>query len=205
VIRSNAAQKADHGSVCARPHPPEFPDEDGIAPAKATGLISSESGKRNEFIGHAIFQILLGMALLTTLTWCGAVWAQEPPAPPASPQLETNKNVTAPCVEPPPIVRWEDYQGPFKKVVGVFARKLERKAVHPPHFKPGAVLCTLDPKDKLTLFVQDAFDPVTFLVVGFNAGLGQAGDQDPTFGQGTEGFGKRFGAHFVDQASGDFF
>lgn len=103
------------------------------------------------------------------------------------------------------MVRWQDYRGPLEKAVGVFARKLERKAVHPPHYKPGAVLCTLEPKDKLSLFVQDTFDPVTFLYVGFNAGLGQAGDQDPTFGQGAEGFGKRFGANFVDQASGDFF
>jgi hypothetical protein len=183
----------------------EYPDEDQIAPAKPSALISSESGKRNEFIGHAMFQTLAGMALLTTLVWCDAVWAQEPSAPPASPQQDTLKNVTAPCVEPPPMVRWEDYQGPFKKIVGTFARSLERKAVHPPHYKPGAVLCILGPKEKLSLFVQDTFDPVTFLYAGFNAGLGQAGDEDPTFGQGAEGFGKRFGAHFADQALRDFF
>lgn len=53
------------------------------------------------------------------------------------------------------------------------------------------MLCTLEVKDKLLLFVQDTLDPVTFLNVGFNAGLDQAQNADPTFGQGAEGYGKR--------------
>jgi len=83
-------------------------------------------------------------------------------------------NAAAPCVQPPPMVRLEDYDGPLKKTVGTFARPLERKAVHPPHYKPGAVLCTFKLKDKFKLFVQDSLDPVTFLATGFSAGLDQA-------------------------------
>lgn len=120
-------------------------------------------------------------------------------------QEETKKSMAAPCVQPPPLVRWQDYEGKFAKVVGTFARKLERKSVHPPHYKPGAVLCTLEVKDKFLLFVQDTIDPVTFLNVGFNAGLDQAQNTDPTFGQGAAGYGKRFGAEFAGQASGEFF
>jgi hypothetical protein len=130
---------------------------------------------------------------------------QQPPAVPQVPQEQTQKNPVAPCVEPPPVVRWQDYQGKFEKLVGTFARKLERKSVHPPHYKPGAVLCTLEVKDKFLLFVQDTLDPVTFLNVGFNAGLDQAQNTDPTFGQGAAGYGKRFGATFAGQASGGFF
>jgi hypothetical protein len=103
------------------------------------------------------------------------------------------------------MVRWEDYQGPFSKVVGLFGRKLERKSVHAPHYKPGAVLCTLELKDKFILFVQDTFDPVTFLNASFNAGISQAKNDEPTFGQGAAGYGKRFGASFADQASSQFF
>jgi len=120
-------------------------------------------------------------------------------------QEETTKNVAAPCVEPPPLVRLKDYDGPLKKIVGTFARKLERKTVHPPQYKPGAILCSLKPKDKFVLFVQDTFDPVTFLAAGFSAGLDQAENQDPTFGQGAAGYGKRLGANFADQASSKFF
>ena len=84
--------------------------------------------------------------------------------------------------------------------------KLERKSVHVPHnYKPGVVLCTLEPEDKFILFVHDATDPVTFINIGFNAGIGQAENSDPTFGQGAAGYGKRFGAGLADKASSEAF
>jgi hypothetical protein len=136
--------------------------------------------------------------------------AQELPVPPQLPSSlplreEAIKNAAAPCLEPAPMVRLEDYDGPLKKVVGAFARKLERKAVSPPHYKPSAKLCTIVLKDKFILSVQDSFDPVTFLGVGFNAGLGQAENADPSYGQGAEGYGRRFGAEFAGQATSTFF
>ncbi len=118
---------------------------------------------------------------------------------------ETTKSGTAPCVSPPPLLRWQDYQGPFQKAVGLFAGKLELKAAHPPHYKSGTVLCSLEVKDKFVLFVRDTFDPISFLEAGFNAGLDQGSDRDPTFGQGAEGYGKRFGADFAGQTTWRFF
>jgi hypothetical protein len=108
-------------------------------------------------------------------------------------------------VEPPPLVSLRDYNGPLKKTVGIFARALERKSVHPPHYKPGVVLCSLELKDKFVLFVQDSLDPVTFLGSGFWAGMDQASDNDPSFGQGAAGYGKRFAANLAGQASSKFF
>ncbi len=131
-----------------------------------------------------------------------ATASQQAPAAPL--QEEATKNVAGQCVQPPPMVRLEDYNGPFKKVVGTFARPLERKAVQPPHYT-GAKLCTLGLKDKFVLFVQDSFDPVTFLGTGFNAGLAQAEDTDPRYGQGAEGYGRRFGAEYAGQATSRFF
>jgi hypothetical protein len=125
--------------------------------------------------------------------------AQTPPPEQAVP------NPVAPCVQPPPMVRWQDYHGPFAKTVGLFARKLERKSARTGHYKPGAVLCTLVLEDKFMLFVGDVTDPVTFLGAAFNAGIGQAEDTDPSYGQGIEGYGKRFGANMADQASSEFF
>ena len=140
----------------------------------------------------------------------GAACAQGLPtapqqAPAASLREEAVKNAAAPCVEPPPMVRIEDYNGPFRKVVGEFARPLERKSVHPRHYKLGAKLCTLELKDKFVLFLQDSFDPVTFLSTGFNAGIDQAEDTDPSYGQGAEGYGKRFGVGYAGQATSRFF
>lgn len=108
-------------------------------------------------------------------------------------------------MEPPPLVRLQDYDGPLKKAVGLFARQLERKSVRPPRYKPGLMLCSLDLGDKFLLFVRDSFDPVTFIAAGFNAGLNQAENRDPSFGQGGVGYSKRFGASFADQASFKFF
>lgn len=144
----------------------------------------------------------------------GAVaWAQDMPAPaPGSPppatvpfREEAIANVAAPCVQPAPMVRLEDYNGPFQKVVGEFARPLERKTVHPRHYKPEAKLCTLKLKDKFILFVQDSFDPVTFLSTAFDAGLDQAQNTDNSYGQGAEGYGRRYGAEFAAGTSSRFF
>src|SRR2546427_11722063 len=118
---------------------------------------------------------------------------------------KATKSPTAECVEPPPMVRWQDYAGPLKETGGAFAGRLERKSAHPPHYKPGAVLCSFAPKDKFIVFVQDTVDPVTFLGAGFDAGIDQAQNSDPTFGQGAAGYGKRFGANFADGASSTFF
>jgi hypothetical protein len=155
---------------------------------------------------HFVVSFFLGLA------WGELVGAQERPAVPQQPpplqqvlEEEVSKNVIVPCVEPAPLVSLRDYNGPLKKTVGVFARALERKSVHQPPYKPGVVLCSLGLKDKFVLFVQDSLDPVTFLSSGFSAGMDQASDRDPTFGQGAAGYGKRFAANFADQASSKFF
>ena len=131
------------------------------------------------------------------------------PVAPIDGQVKQDEQVQqseqAQCLEPPPLLRWEDYEGPLKKVVGTLARKLEQKSAHAPHYKPGAMLCSLEPKDKFVLFVHDTFEPVSFLSAGFNAGLDQAGDRDPTFGQGAAGYGKRYGTNFAGEATWRFF
>lgn len=135
---------------------------------------------------------------------------QSPPSPadssPSVVPVEQETTSLAPsCVEPPPLVRLQDYDGPLKKTVGLFARELERKSVRPPHYKPGLMLCSLDLTDKFFLFARDTFNPVTFIASAFNAGLDQAQNRDPSFGQGSAGYAKRFGSSFADQASFKFF
>jgi hypothetical protein len=122
-----------------------------------------------------------------------------------SSQDQPGQSSATPCEQPPPLLGWQDYDGPFAKLTGTFAQKLERKSVHAPHYKPGAVLCTLEAKDKFKLFVQDSFDPITFLSAGFNAGLDQAQNNDPSYRQGAAGYGKRFGANYAGQVSSEFF
>ncbi len=76
---------------------------------------------------------------------------------------------------------------------------------HASRYKNGAMLCTLELKDKVRLFVQDSLDPLTFLSAAYDAGVSQAKNNDPSFGRGAIGYGKRFGADMADKASSAFF
>ena len=148
---------------------------------------------------------LAEIALIAGTAWGSVGLAQEPD--PATTPLpgQIQMNTATSCVQPPPMVSWQDYYGKFAKIVGIVGRKVERKAVHPPHYKPGTVLCTLKPKDKFWLSVQESYDPLTILNAGFNAGIGQAENTDHSYGQGAAGYGKRLGANFAGQASSQFF
>ncbi len=130
------------------------------------------------------------------------VFCQEPVKPFHE---EATKNATQPCFAPAPLPRLSDYNGPLKKTVGVFARALERKSVHQAHYKPGSALCSLQLDDKFLLFVADSIDPANFLGVGIDAGFDQRSNRDPTFGQGAEGYAKRFGADLASSVSSKFF
>ncbi len=156
-----------------------------------------------------------GIVLLTALSFCSAARAQEPPFPPQAPppvpgavpvEKQTPQGLTT-CLQPPPLVGWQDYEGPFAKVVGAFGRKLERKEVStgPARYKPGTTFCTLEVKGKFLLFVSDTIDPITFLGAAFNSGISQAENDDPSYGQEAGGYGKRVGFNLIDQAQSYFF
>jgi hypothetical protein len=56
----------------------------------------------------------------------------------------------------------------------------------------------LTPKQKFQLTSRGLFDPFEFVLVGFVAGLGQASDSDPSYGQGLRGYAKRYGTAYGD-------
>jgi len=58
-------------------------------------------------------------------------------------------------------------------------------------------------KEKFVITSKGAFDPYEFAVVGILAGVRQAENAYPGFGQGFEGYGKRYGAGFADQVDGN--
>jgi hypothetical protein len=62
----------------------------------------------------------------------------------------------------------------------------------------------LTTKLKFRLAWKSSTDPVTILGTAFLAGLQQAADQYPEFGQGALGYGKRFGAGYVDVFASTF-
>jgi hypothetical protein len=62
----------------------------------------------------------------------------------------------------------------------------------------------LTTKLKFRLAWKSSIDPITIVGVAFLAGLEQAGDQYPEFGQGALGYGKRFGAGYADVFASTF-
>jgi hypothetical protein len=63
----------------------------------------------------------------------------------------------------------------------------------------------LTPRQKFKLFERTGFDYFNFLSTGFQAALSQASNEFQQYGQGGEGYAKRYGATFADQASSNFF
>jgi hypothetical protein len=60
----------------------------------------------------------------------------------------------------------------------------------------------LSAKQKFELAAHSVTDPFTFLAAGFDALLSQAEDDFKGYGQGAQGYGKRFGASYLDSFDG---
>jgi hypothetical protein len=63
----------------------------------------------------------------------------------------------------------------------------------------------LSTRQKYQLFFKSATDPWAYLLSAAGAGIDQADDSFPEYGQGAEGYGKRFGAAYADYFTGNFF
>lgn len=62
----------------------------------------------------------------------------------------------------------------------------------------------LNTKQKFELAWKTAIDPVTFGLIGVVAGIQQAQNEFSDFGQGAQGYGKRYGAAYANFAAGTF-
>jgi len=58
---------------------------------------------------------------------------------------------------------------------------------------------------KFHLAIKSSLDPFSFAAAGVEAGIGQARNEFPAYGQGAQGFGKRFGASFADSFDATMF
>lgn len=57
---------------------------------------------------------------------------------------------------------------------------------------------------KFKVVARGTFDPVEYFYIGFLAGISQASDSEPGYGQGAAGYGKRYGAAFADNGIENF-
>lgn len=62
----------------------------------------------------------------------------------------------------------------------------------------------LTTRQKYSLVFHSAFDPIEFLGAGITAGIGQATNRFPGYGQGASGYGKRYAAAFGDSLTRNY-
>lgn len=62
----------------------------------------------------------------------------------------------------------------------------------------------LTPRGKFTLAFKDTVDPFTFVSAAFYGGIAQWQNDYSGYGQGAQGYGKRFAAAYADQAIGNY-
>jgi len=105
-----------------------------------------------------------------------------PDAPTAKPQGEASKR-----------------QNPFNATVGV----LTKKSIFFPNIATSAG--ALSTKQKFELFANESVAPSRFLGSAAGAGIGQAQNSLAGYGQGAEGYGKRFASSMATAASTNFF
>jgi len=58
---------------------------------------------------------------------------------------------------------------------------------------------------KFDLAMKSSFDPFSFAAAGLDAGLSQAENNFPAYGEGGKGYARRFGASFIDSFDGTMF
>jgi hypothetical protein len=70
---------------------------------------------------------------------------------------------------------------------------------------PDTLVAPLSSGQKFNQFGKNFFNPFTFLTTGVQAGLEQASDSPSGYGQGAQGYGKRYGADIADTFTGQLF
>ncbi|HYX54504.1 MAG TPA: hypothetical protein VE783_13685 [Candidatus Limnocylindrales bacterium] len=109
-----------------------------------------------------------------------------------------------PCEKPAKLFSAREYSGPLERFTARFTRRPEMTTV-PTHVRDGNDICGLDIGQKFRLFYKTTLDPVTFIGAAASAGFSQWNNDDKEWGQGAEGYGKRYGAAYVDRAQRNFF
>jgi hypothetical protein len=139
----------------------------------------------------------LGFACLLCAALCAAQAAPSQSAPaPAQPPTET-KTQRETEIEKTKTEREKEIEKKeqSQRVLGVLPQFAVTSRQNAPPLTRG---------EKFHLFAKSAFDPVEFGLVGLQAGLSQAEDEFPGYGQGVQGYAKRYGAAFADQVSSGF-
>ncbi len=127
------------------------------------------------------------IALLVSVVAAAA--AQQEPKPQGVPDAPVAKQESAP----------QKRQNPLNTTIEV----LGRRSIFFPNIATSRG--PLSTKEKFELFADESVSPSRFLSSAAGAGIGQARNSLPGYGQGMGGYGKRFGSSMATGAANNFF
>lgn len=132
----------------------------------------------------------LGLRLMAVLVVVAeAAWAQQDPKPKDAPDAPVAKQEAAP----------QKNGNPFNSTIEL----LGRRSIIFPEIATDPNALTV--RRKFNLFVDQSIAPFHFVTSAAGAGIDQARNALPDYGQGMSGYGKRFGSSLATTTSSSFF
>jgi hypothetical protein len=118
------------------------------------------------------------------------------PVPANSPAPESSAPVVNAVPNGPTPLAGEPGSGLDKRIFGVLPNYRTADSTQP--FRPITV------KQKFTIATKDTFDYPSYALAAAFSGLSQVNNSNPSFGQGVEGYARRYGSAIADQDIGNF-
>lgn len=131
------------------------------------------------------------IALVVLFGTCGFAQESTPSTPPATPP------------DAPSASKQTKEKDPLTTPATGFVQLLQRKSFAFPDIATDQR--KFGPAQKFKLFVNNSVSPATIIAAAAGAGWNQAFDSPEGYGQGAEGYGKRFGSSMARAASANFF
>ena len=146
-----------------------------------------------------LLKLMLNLA--AALCLASGAWAQTAPSPKAASPAAASDQTQQPDQsggKKPELSERERAEQELKQ------QKKQRILGVVPNFNSTDVqnAAPLSPSQKFHLAMRSAVDPFQFVAAGLDAGIDQAQNSFPGYGQGAQGYFKRFGAGYADQFDG---
>ena len=171
-----------------------------VATLEAAGSAHQQRTRITDEAGQYRFSAVAEGTYKLTIKASGfAVWTAEA----VSPSFDENPSETSAVLRVAPTSTEVNVSLPPHELAAEQIKAAERQrvlGVFPNFFvtyEPNAAPLTA--KQKFELGWKTFFDPVPILFSGVGAGIQQARKSYPEYGQGVEGFSKRFGANYMDR------
>ena len=140
--------------------------------------------------------IVVPSTVLSLLSWC-----QGSPPPSNPPPTQTGEAQTEAAAKPQSGSDGQIVPGSTSTQGKVEGTSNDRLFYTLPNFlslENAGPVPPLTAKQKFAVVARSSFDYVLYPWYGFLAGISQAQDSEPGFGQGAQGYGKRLGSAFAD-------